>query len=158
MEVADVLKQKGSAVVALTGDQPLSAAIALMADNKVGAVIVIGGADGKSFGIVSEADVVAALNTHGSRGIERPVQQMMRCPAPQCAAQESVGTALALMTRARTRYLIAIAEGGVMLGLVSIGDLVKARLESAEMEASVLRDVARVRILAGLDRPASGWL
>ena len=157
MDVADVVKHKGGAIFTLTEDQPLSAAIALMATNKVGAVVITSLRDGAPLGIVSEADIVAMLSTHGDRGMDRPAQKAMRSPAPHCSANETVAAALAMMTRARSRYLIAIAEGGVVLGLISIGDLVKARLESAEMEASVLRDVARGRILAGLEREAEGW-
>lgn len=91
-----------------------------------------------------------ALNGEADRVWRRryDVRLAMRAPAAKCAPDDNIVDALARMTRDRIRYLLVV-DGEAVLGLVSIGDLVKARLESTELESRALRDMARGRLLAG---------
>jgi CBS domain-containing protein len=147
MNVSDVLSVKGTAIVSIRADQPLTAAIALMAKHKVGSVIVLD-LSHRPLGIVSEPDIVATINKLGAECLHQDTRLAMRAPPPKCAPEHSASEALARMTRDRVRYLLVV-DGEKLLGLVSIGDLVKARLESTELEARVLRDMARGKLLAG---------
>lgn len=145
MRVIDVLRANSASLVTIAADRTLGEAIALMAGRKVGSVVATDAA-GRPLGIVTEPDVVRALAAGGGEGVRQDLRQIMRTPAPTCDVSDTVAAALALMTRTRVRYLLAV-ESGRVLGLVSIGDLVKARLESTELEARVLRDMARGAVL-----------
>ena len=90
---------------------------------------------------------MAAISANGAACLDQDVRLALRGPAPKCAPEEWVGAALARMTRERVRYLLVVA-GDRLAGLVSIGDLVKARLDAAELESRVLRDMARGAMLA----------
>lgn len=147
MRVSDVLSVKGASIVSVRADQPLIAAITLMTKRKVGSVIVLD-LSGRPLGIVSEPDIVASISEQGAACLHQDARLAMRAPPPKCAPDHSVSEALARMTRDRVRYLLVV-DGEKLLGLVSIGDLVKARLESTELEARVLRDMARGKLLAG---------
>lgn len=146
MRVADVLNAKGADLLSVRADKTLAAAIALMAARRIGSVVVLD-ASARPMGIVSEPDIVAAISTGGGACLDQDVRLALRAPAPKCAPQEEVGAALARMTRERVRYLLVV-DGERLMGLVSIGDLVKARLEATELESRVLRDMARGAVLA----------
>jgi CBS domain-containing protein len=146
MRVADVLSAKGANVLSVRADKTLAAAINLMAVSKIGSIVVVD-ASNRPLGIVSEPDIVAAISTNGGACLTQDVRQALRAPPPKCGPEESVGAALARMTRDRVRYLLVV-ESERLLGLVSIGDLVKARLETTELESRVLRDMARGAVLA----------
>lgn len=145
MRVIDVLRASSASLLTIVADRTLGDAIALMASRKVGSVVATDAA-GRPLGIVTEPDIVRALAAGGGESVRQDLRQFMRAPAPSCDAHDTVAAALALMTRTRVRYLLAIEDDRV-LGLVSIGDLVKARLESNELEARVLRDMARGAVL-----------
>ncbi len=145
MRVSDVLSVKCAAIVSIRADQPLAAAIALMAKHKVGSVIVLD-LSNRPLGIVSEPDIVATISEQGAGCLQQDARLAMRAPPPKCAPEHSVGEALTRMTRDRVRYLLVVS-GERLLGLVSIGDLVNARLENTELEARVLRDMARGAML-----------
>lgn len=147
MRVLDVLRLKSAAVVSIHADRPLMAAVSLMRKSKVGSVVVLD-LSGRPLGIVTEPDVIAVLDAQGADCLRQDTRLAMRAPPPKCSPSQSVGEALALMTHDRVRYLLVVS-GDALQGLVSIGDLVKARLESAELESRVLRDMARGKILAG---------
>ena len=146
MRVADVLNAKGADVLSVRADKTLAGAIGLMAAAKTGSIVVLD-ASGRPMGIVSEPDIVAAVSASGAACLGQDVRLALRAPAPKCAPGEGVGAALARMTRERFRYLLVV-DGERVVGLVSIGDLVKARLEAAELESRVLRDMARGAVLA----------
>lgn len=146
MRVADVLSAKGAAVFSARADKTLGAAVSLMAGQCIGSVVIVD-ASGRPLGIVSEPDVVAAISASGASALSQDVRLALRAPPPKCTPEEEVGAALARMTRERVRYLLVV-ESDRLLGLISIGDLVKARLEAAELESRVLRDMARGAVLA----------
>ncbi len=146
MRVIDVLHAKEASIITIFADRPLAEAMALMSSRKVGSVVATDLA-GAPIGIITEPDIVSVIATAGAASLAEPLRKAMRAPAPSCDPDDDVAHALAMMTRSRVRYLLA-AHNGRALGLVSIGDLVKARLESAELESRVLRDMARGAVLA----------
>lgn len=145
MRVIDVLRANSASLLTIGANRTLGEAVALMSARKVGSVVATDAA-GRPLGIVTEPDIVRALAAGGGESVRQDLRQFMRAPAPSCDAHDTVAAALALMTRTRVRYLLAVG-GGHVLGLVSIGNLVKARLESTELEARVLRDMARGAVL-----------
>lgn len=147
MRVIDVLHAKeGSFLITIFADRPLAEAMALMSSHKVGSVVATDLA-GAPIGIITEPDIVGVIAAGGAASLDQPLRTAMRTPAPSCDPDDDVAHALAQMTRSRVRYLLTVRDGRA-LGLVSIGDLVKARLESAELESRVLRDMARGAVLA----------
>jgi CBS domain-containing protein len=101
-------------------------------------------ADGNLLGILSERDLVDGLLIWGRRMLDLRVQDAMTTAVPTCAPGDSVARVMRLMTDQRTRHL-PVVEGGVVAGLISIGDVVKARLDDVELENKVLRGIARAR-------------
>lgn len=146
MNVHDVANAKGGAIFALAADRALEDAVKLMAQHNVGSLAVVD-VNGRTIGLMTEPDIVSTIARDGASSLLRRVSDVMRTPAPACEAETRVSEAMALMTRARVRYLLVERQGRVV-GIVSIGDLVKARLASAELESRVLRDMARGAILA----------
>lgn len=146
MRIIDVLHAKEASIITIFADRPLAEAMTLMSSRKVGSIVATDPA-GAPIGIVTEPDIVSIIATGGAASLALPLRNAMRAPAPSCDPDDDVAHALAMMTRSRVRYLLAVRNGRA-LGLVSIGDLVKARLESAELESRVLRDMARGAVLA----------
>jgi CBS domain-containing protein len=136
MTIAAILGGKGHDVVSIAGDRTVSEAAALLAERRIGAVPVI--EDGQVVGIFSERDVIYCLDRDGAAALERKVSQVMTAPAITVSPDESVLGALALMTRRRIRHL-PVLEAGKCVGFVSIGDLVKYRIERIESEAEAMR-------------------
>jgi len=137
MSIAAILASKGSEVMTITADSPLRHAVELLGTHRIGALPVM---DGDSVsGIVSERDVIYCLNAHGAEVLDWPVSRAMSAPALTVSRDTDVLTALGLITRRRIRHL-PVVEGGALIGLVSIGDLVKFRIERIEQEANALRD------------------
>ena len=136
MTVAAILGDKGHEVVSVSPTRTVSEAVALLASRRIGAVPVI---DGDAvLGVFSERDVIYCLEREGHAALDRPVSQVMTAPAVTVAPDESVLGALALMTRRRMRHL-PVVEGGRCVGVVSIGDLVKYRIDRIENEAEAMR-------------------
>ena len=136
MTIAAVLSSKGRSVETITGDSPLSDAVALLAAKRIGALPVIDGE--RIVGIVSERDVIYCLSEHGAAALDWPVSKAMSAPAITAAKDVGVLSALALMTQRRIRHL-PVVEGDAICGIVSIGDLVKHRMERIEAEAEAMR-------------------
>ncbi|EZP49339.1 MULTISPECIES: CBS domain-containing protein [Sphingomonas] len=137
MTIAAILRDKGSEVVSLPSDATLGQAVRLLAERRIGAVPVID--DGTVVGIVSERDVVYSLARQGVAALDAPLAQVMTKPVQQVAPSEPVIGALSLMTRRRIRHLPVI-DGARLAGFVSIGDLVKHRIDRIEAEAAAMRD------------------
>jgi CBS domain-containing protein len=136
MTIATILGGKGHEVVSIGGDRTVSEAVKLLAGRRIGAVPVI---DGDAvIGIFSERDVIYCLEREGQTALDRRVSEVMTTPAISVAPGESILGALALMTRRRIRHLPVI-DGGRCVGVVSIGDLVKYRIERIESEAEAMR-------------------
>lgn len=137
MTIAAILAGKGNDVVGLDPDLTLLAAATLLADRRIGAAPVIEG--GRVIGIFSERDVIHAVKTHGTAALDTIVRTAMTAPAISVTPADSVLGALSLMTRRRIRHL-PVCEGEALVGFVSIGDLVKYRIDRIEADAAAMRD------------------
>ena len=136
MTIAAVLGSKGSSVEVISADSTMSDAVRLLGEKRIGALPVI--EDARIVGIISERDVIYCLRDHGPEVLDWPVSRIMTSPAITVSPGEPVLNALALMTRRRIRHL-PVVDGGRCIGLVSIGDLVKYRIDRIETEAEAMR-------------------
>jgi CBS domain-containing protein len=136
MTIASVLQNKGSSVETIAGDASLQDAVRRLGEKRIGALPVV--EDGHIVGIVSERDVIYCLRDHGRDALDWPVSRAMSSPAITVDSQTDVLAALALITERRIRHL-PVVERGEILGIVSIGDLVKYRMERIEEEADAMR-------------------
>ncbi|WP_205480031.1 CBS domain-containing protein [Sphingomonas arenae] len=137
MTVAAVLAGKGSDVAAIRADASLREAISELASRNIGALVVTDAGGGVA-GVISERDLVTCLDRHGGDLLDRPVSEAMSAPAITVDPQTPVLSALALITQKRIRHL-PVMSGGQLAGVVSIGDLVKYRIEHIEREAEAMR-------------------
>ena len=136
--ISKLLEGRASSdVIASTVDTPIREVIALLAEKRIGAVPIL--EHGKVAGIFSERDVIYRLAAEGDACLSRRVGEIMTSPAITVDLQTSILDALALMTRRRIRHL-PVMDGEAMCGFVSIGDLVKARLEAIQHEAEAMRE------------------
>ena len=136
MSVKAILQTKGASVLSITSDASVAEAVTMLAKHRIGALPVIN--DGAVLGIFSERDVVYGLAKEGAAALERPVSEVMTTPAMTVVSDCAVLGALSLMTRRRIRHLPVVdAEG--LVGFISIGDLVKYRIEKIESEAEAMR-------------------
>ena len=140
MTIALVLREKGSAVETIAADATVFDAVRRLGEKRIGALPVLEG--GRIAGIMSERDVIYCLREHGPEVLDWPVSRVMSSPAITADSKTEVLTALALMTQRRIRHL-PVVEGGEICGLVSIGDLVKHRMERIEAEAEAMRTYIR---------------
>jgi CBS domain-containing protein len=136
MTIAAILNGKGHDVVAIDAGASVRAAVALLAERRIGAVPVTDASG--VVGVFSERDVIHGLATEGVELLDRPVGAVMTAPAVTVAPHDAVLGALSLMTRRRVRHLPVIDDGR-MVGLVSIGDLVKYRIDRIEADAAAMR-------------------
>jgi CBS domain-containing protein len=136
MTIQSILVGKGSEVATISPDAPLSDAVAKLGERRIGAMPVV--EDGRVVGVMSERDVIYCLRDHGAEVLGWPVSRVMTSPAITVDRSASVLDALAMMTRRRIRHL-PVVESGRLLGIVSIGDLVKHRIERIEQEAEAMR-------------------
>jgi CBS domain-containing protein len=137
MTIAAILGGKGQDVVTVSGDRTVKETVALLAQRRIGAVPVT---EGEAVaGIFSERDVIYALEREGAAALDRLVSEVMTAPAITVSSSESALGALALMTRRRIRHL-PVVDGTRLVGFVSIGDLVKHRIERIEAEATAMRE------------------
>ena len=136
MTITAILSTKGGDVATIDSAVPLSQAVALLAERKIGALVVTKG--GEVVGIFSERDLITCLGKRGAAALDESVSAAMSAPAISAEPSTPVLTALALMTQKRFRHL-PVMTGGQLVGIVSIGDLVKYRIDSIEHEAESLR-------------------
>ncbi|OGT58461.1 MAG: histidine kinase [Gammaproteobacteria bacterium RIFCSPHIGHO2_12_FULL_63_22] len=134
--VSQILERKGSRVVAIGEDQPVLEAVRLMAEHHIGAVLVMRGDE--LTGIASERDYARKIVLQGRSSSDTPVATIMSSPVVCVAPSESVGDCMAIMTERHIRHL-PVLEGGRILGIVSIGDLVKEVIEDQKQEISYLQ-------------------
>jgi len=140
MLVADILKRKGTQVFSVDAKEGICDAMRLLAEKKVGALVVLG-ADGALEGILSEHDIVNAFARHAVVAMELQVGIFMSHEVISCAPCDSLFHVARTMTQRRIRHL-PVLDGRDLVGLVSIGDVLKCRIEEIELESRVLRDVA----------------
>lgn len=135
MTIAAILQSKGSEVLTVTGETSVREAVALLAARKIGAVPVV--EDGRVVGIMSERDVIYCLKSDGAAMLDWTVGRIMTAPAITVTPDSEIMGALSLMTKRRIRHL-PVVEGETLIGLVSIGDLVKFRMDKIEAEAAAM--------------------
>jgi CBS domain-containing protein len=137
MRIADLLRKKGSAVATVTPETTVTTLLAGLADHNVGAMVVVA-PDGSIAGIVSERDVVRRLNEHGPGLLDGPVSEIMTKLVASCGPDDSVDQLSVLMTERRIRHVPVLADGR-LAGIVSIGDVVKNRMEQLEQSQEQLQ-------------------
>lgn len=137
MTVAAILKHKGHQVVTLTPDARVLSVAALLTRSGIGAAPVVD-VDGHLVGMVSERDIVACMARHGRDALTMAVERIMTAPVQVIDPATTVAQAMEIMTDRRIRHL-PVLEGGRMVGLVSIGDVVKARIMTQETEVNSLK-------------------
>lgn len=136
MTLNAILKAKPPGFIAVPSDMPISGVISVLAEKRIGAVLVVD--DGELVGILSERDVVRSLASHHAATLERKARELMT-PNPTTATRSTtVAEAMAMMTDGHFRHL-PIVEDGRLTGLVSIGDVVKARIDQSQHEVESLR-------------------
>jgi CBS domain-containing protein len=138
MTVALILASKGHDVVMIQPHRTLREAAALLADKGIGAAIVSGG-DGEVLGIISERDIVHAIGRHGDSVLNDAVSKHMTSKVGTTEPREPVDHIMELMTNSRFRH-VPVIEDGRLVGIISIGDVVKFRLDSMETEQRAMRD------------------
>jgi CBS domain-containing protein len=137
MDVETILRGKGRAVATIRPDDTVGAAIEALVSRNIGALVA--SEDGEAVdGIISERDIVHALGRHGVALLSMNVAEVMTRPVVTCAPTESVAELMAEMTNRRIRHLPVVSDGR-LCGMVSIGDVVKNRLDEIEYEARSLR-------------------
>ena len=136
MTIARVLQGKGSAVETIAADATVFDAVQRLGEKRIGALPVVDGGEIK--GIMSERDVIYCLRSHGPEVLDWQVGRVMSSPAITADSETDVLAALSLMTQRRIRHL-PVVDGGQIRGIVSIGDLVKHRMERIEAEAEAMR-------------------
>jgi CBS domain-containing protein len=141
MNVKHILSQKGADVRTLEPTATLSDAMDILAKRRIGA-LVITGADRRIVGIISERDIVRAIAEHGTGTLQSPVSEMMTRKVVTCGQNETIAEIMGRMTAGKFRH-VPVVEQGRLIGIVSIGDIVKARLEELEQEHDALRDYIR---------------
>jgi CBS domain-containing protein len=131
MRIADVLRGKGGAVVTIKPDATVTELLDGLASHNIGAMVVVG-PDGVE-GIVSERDVVRQLHAHGAAVLSLPVQKIMTTVVSTASKSDTVDSLTLLMTENRVRH-VPVLEDGKLIGIVSIGDVVKTRMQELESE------------------------
>jgi CBS domain-containing protein len=137
VSVASILREKGRDVVSVRPSDQVRDVVALLSEKRIGAVLVLDG--GRIAGVLSERDIVRGLLDQGGQILDSLVDDVMTREVTTVAPDESVTFAMSLMTHRRIRHLPVVA-GGELCGIVSIGDLVKQRIEEVEREADSLKD------------------
>lgn len=137
MNVQTILGDKGSDVATISANDTVADAVRVLGEKRIGALPVVDG--DVVAGIMSERDVIYCLKDHGSEVLQWPISRVMSSPAITVDPSTPVLSALALITQRRVRHL-PVVSGGRLVGIVSIGDLVKHRMERIEAEADAMRE------------------
>ena len=137
MRIADVLRTKGADVATVRPDATVRDLLTGLAEQNIGAMVVVGSA-GVIAGIVSERDVVRKLYAHGPDVLSLPVSQIMTAAVATCGMDSSVDDLSEMMTHNRVRHIPVLVDGR-LAGIVSIGDIVKTRLEELKSEQELLQ-------------------
>ena len=138
MYVEDILKVKGADVITTAPGETVGATVRLLNVRRIGAALVRDGA-GNLAGLVSERDIIRAIAVNGERALEMLVRDVMTSEVVTCRPTDTISEVMKVMTVRRFRHL-PVVEDGELKGIISIGDVVKHRLEESEMETRVLRD------------------
>jgi CBS domain-containing protein len=138
MLIAQILRQKGGEVVSVAPEASIAELAALLKRRNIGAAVVTDGA-GELVGIISERDLARGLADHGAGLCERPVAELMTAEVVTSGLDRDLASLMQLMTDRRIRHL-PVVEGGALVGIISIGDVVKHRLQELEEEKHSLEE------------------
>lgn len=137
MTIRSVVEGRPHNVITIGVDATVADAVALLAEKRIGALPVVEG--GAVVGVFSERDVIYCLAREGAAALDRSVSEAMTAPAITVELDQPALAALSMMSRRRIRHL-PVVQGGALVGFVSIGDLVKHRIDRIEAEAAAMRD------------------
>lgn len=137
MHVVAVLKRKGTDIVSIGPDEAVAAVARTLTERRIGAALVVDGG-GRPVGILSERDIVRGVAGQGSTVLQQPVSSLMTRDLVTCQPTDTMVQVMEVMTERRVRHL-PVMDGERLVGMISIGDVVKARLDDAELEVESLR-------------------
>jgi len=140
-KVSSVLKHKGHDVVTVAPQQTVERVVKVLAENRIGAVPVIN-KEGQLIGIISERDIIRGMAEHGNAVLRHPADQLMTRDVKTCSSEDQLVDIMEVMTLQRIRHLPVI-QNGALHGIISIGDVVKQRLEEVQSDAEELRRYIR---------------
>jgi CBS domain-containing protein len=138
MTVKAILAAKGGDIITIEPNTNVAAAAKRLAERHIGALVVTG-ADRRVVGIVSERDIVQELAVHGAASLDLPLTEVMTRKVMTCSPSDTISSVMTQMTQGKFRHL-PVLDQGKLVGVVSIGDVVKYRLQQMEREQSALRD------------------
>jgi len=138
MNIGQILKSKGRAVSTARPGSTLSEIIAKLAQKKIGAIVIVGD-NGEVVGILSERDVIRRLAERGSAALNDAASQAMTSSVVSCHEASTLEEMMELMTQGRFRH-VPVVEDGALVGIVSIGDIVKNHIAEVEMEVTAMKD------------------
>ncbi|HJY16370.1 MAG TPA: CBS domain-containing protein [Xanthobacteraceae bacterium] len=138
MTVSIILAAKGRVVVSVEPNATLTSVVALLAERRIGAALVLG-VDRRIVGIVSERDIVRALGERGTAALDDPVSRVMTRRVSTCTEGETISAIMERMTEGKFRHVPVVDQGRVV-GIISIGDVVKHRLHEMECDSAAMRD------------------
>lgn len=138
MTIRSILDEKGRDVVTINPTATLGEAARLLGEKRIGAVVVTAG-DRKILGILSERDIVRVIGEKGADGLSQPVGDAMTAKVSTCRETHTINDVMEVMTRGRFRHL-PVERDGHLDGIISIGDVVKRRIEEVEREAEQIRE------------------
>jgi CBS domain-containing protein len=138
MTIGMILADKGHEIVSIEPAATLKSAATLLAEKRIGAVVILG-ADHRIIGILSERDIVRAIGERGVAALDEPVSQTMTRKVSTCTEGETLVAIMERMTQGKFRH-VPVVEQGRLTGIVSIGDVVKHRLREMERDSAAMRD------------------
>ena len=138
MIVNHILSLKGRDVATIDPNRTLSEAARVLAERRIGALLIVDGQRPVS-GIISERDIVRAVANLGAKALDEPVSRFMTEKVLTCTGETSINHVMELMTQQKFRH-VPVVEGGRLVGIVSIGDVVKERLGEVEAEAEAIKE------------------
>ena len=141
MTVKAILDRKGSDVATIEPTADLASAVKLLAARRIGALVVTS-SEREIAGIISERDIIRVLAEFGAAALEQPVGQVMTRKVVTCTRADTMSSIMELMTAGKFRHL-PVVEGNKLIGIISIGDVVKYRVQQIEFESAALRDYIR---------------
>ena len=137
MKISDILRHKGSTVVTIGPGDAVTDLLARLAEHNIGAIVVVD--RDAVVGIVSERDIVRALADQGAEALTKPLSHVMTRKVTTCTEADTVGMIMEQMTSGKFRH-VPVVEEDALVGIISIGDVVKHRLWEMEQESAALRD------------------
>lgn len=143
MTVESILRTKGRDIFTIRPDQALMEAVDMLAEHRIGVMMVC--EKKKLVGVLSERDVVGGLRRHRTAALTQPIKLFMSSPVITCHPKDQVKDLMEIMSSRRIRHL-PVVEGDAILGMISIGDVIKHRMAAKQMEIAVLRDFALARM------------